>query len=286
MKLTHEKNIRPDGTIELTVTIPSSDVASTYSHVVDEMVEQAELPGFRKGKAPRKMVEEKLDKSKVYEEVIRHLLPEVYNQVITEEKIKPIISPKVDLKEAKEGADWIIAIYTCERPNITMGDYKKAVREGKAAKQNKLWVPGQEKTEEKEEQKKPTLDEILSWILGTIDIKIPDLLLEQEVNRSLSQLIDQTKSLGLTVEQYLNSTGRNSDSIKKEYEEQAKKTIAVEFAIEDIADAEGIVVSDDDIDTVIKSAKTEQEKTSLAKERYYLATILRRQKTIDYLVNL
>ena len=53
--------------------------------------------------------------------------------------------------------------------------------------------------------------------------------------------------------------------------------------IEKVADKESIFVSDDDIDTAIKSAKTEEERTSLTKERYYLASILRRQKTLDFL---
>ena len=86
-----------------------------------------------------------------------------------------------------------------------------------------------------------------------VTIKIPGLLLEHEVNRLLSDLIDQTKKLGLTVEQYLASTNRSPESIKKEYEEQATRTLALEFALEEIADKEGIVVSDDDIETVIKN---------------------------------
>jgi len=79
----------------------------------------------------------------------------------------------------------------------------------------------------------------------------------------LSDLIDQTKKLGLTVEQYLASTNRTIDTIRKEYEEQAKRTLTLEFALEDIADKESIFVSDDDIDTVIKSAKSDGESLNI-----------------------
>jgi trigger factor len=272
-----------DGTIELTVTIPWSDVSQEYERVIADAVKNTELSGFRKGKAPRAMVEDKLDRSALYEDVIRHLLPKVYNEVITKEKLKPVISPKVELKEAKENADWIVIIYTCERPKITLGDYKKIISDEKSAKYKKIWVPGRDKEEEKKKDKKPTIDEILLWTSKAITMTIPHLLLEQEVNRLLSQLIDQTKTLGLTVEQYLSATGKTSEGVRKEYEQQAEQTIKLEFGIEEIADKEGIFVSDDDIDAVIKTAKTEEEKKSLEEKRYYLASILRRQKTIDFL---
>jgi len=278
----HTLHRHEDGTIELTVTIPWGEISKVYDHVIEEAVKTTELPGFRKGKAPKAMVEEKLDRTHLYEDVIRKLLPEVYNDLITKEKLKPIMSPKVELNEAKEGENWKLTIHTCEKPKVTLGDYTKAIKELKNTKSKKIWVPGEEKKEE-EKDTKPRLEEILKSVADTITIQIPGLLLEQEVNRLLSGLIDQTKSLGLSVEQYLSATGKNSDQIRQEYELQAKQTIALEFGLEEIADKEGIIVSDDEIDAVIKSAKTPEEKTSLEGQRYYVATVLRRQKTIDFL---
>ena len=116
-----------DGTIELLITIPWAEVAKTYEHVIEEMVQSAELPGFRKGKAPRAVVEEKLDKTKVYEEALKHIIPEAYGKAVEEQKIRPIIQPKIELKEATEGKDWIVRALTCEKPSVTLGEYKKAI---------------------------------------------------------------------------------------------------------------------------------------------------------------
>lgn len=285
---THALHRKDDGTIEITLTVPWTEVSSVYDHVVDHAVEHTELPGFRKGKAPRAMVEEKLDKTHVYEDVIRELLPKVYNDVVTKEKLRPIISPKVELVEAKEASDWQLIIRTCEKPSVTLGDYKKAIKEGKTGKHKKIWIPGQEETEEakKEQSKGPRIEEILLWVSETITVSLPAMLVEQEVNRLLSGLIDQTKTLGLTVEQYLSATGRNSESIRKEYEDQAKKTLILEFGLEEIADKEGILVEDEEIDKVIASAKTEEEKKSLQSQKYYIASVLRRQKTLDFLAKI
>ena len=275
-----------DKTIELTLSIPWEDIQKTYSEVVDEFVKETELPGFRKGKAPREAVEAKLDKNKVYEEVMQHIIPKVYSEAVETEKLHPVVMPKITLTEAKEGSDWKVLAITCERPEIVLTDYKKAVTEAKAAKANKIWVPGQEPAKENEEkEKKITLDELLAAVSTAIKTTLPAILIDQEVNHLLSDLVDQTKKLGLTVEQYLTSTGRTAEGIRHEYEEQARRTLTLEFALEDIADKEGILVSDDEIDTVIKTAKSPEEKASLEKQRYYLATILRRQKTIDMLAN-
>lgn len=277
----------PDETIELTITIPWADIAQKYEQAIEETVKNAEIAGFRKGKAPRKAVEEKLDKTKIYEEVLKDLLPKAYNEAVTQQKIRPVVTPKVELKEANEGKDWIVRALTSEKPAITLGEYRKAIQDMKAAKQKKIWIPGKdEPKQEDQKDQKPTLDELLKALYEHVTIKISGLLLEHEVNRLLSDLIDQTKKLGLTVEQYLASTNRSPESIKKEYEEQARRTLALEFALEEIADKEGILVSDDDIATMIKTAKTDEEKKSLEGQKYYLASLLRRQKTLDFLASL
>jgi FKBP-type peptidyl-prolyl cis-trans isomerase (trigger factor) len=277
----------PDNTIELLVTIPWAEVAAAYEKVVTQMVNDAEISGFRKGKAPRKVVEEKLDKSKVYEEAIKQLIPAAYGKAVEEHKIRPIVQPKIELKEATEQKDWIMRALTCEKPALKLGEYKKAIADLKATKQKKIWVPGTDpKAEEKNKPQKPTLDELLKAVYETVTVDIPGLLTEHEVNRLLSDLIDQTKKLGMSVEQYLSSTGRSADGIRKEYEEQARRTLTLEFALEEIADKEGVLISDDDIDTVLKTAKTDEEKKALQSQRYYVASVLRRQKTIDFLASL
>jgi FKBP-type peptidyl-prolyl cis-trans isomerase (trigger factor) len=282
----------PDNTIELLITVPWSSIDASYNTVVEEMVKQAEVAGFRKGKAPRAVVEEKLDKTKVYEDVLKRVIPDAYAQAVKEQNIRPIVSPKIELKEATEKKDWSIRALTCEKPTVTLGAYKKAITDLKSAKAKKIWVPGQDPSassgqgQEKDKPQKPNLDELLKALFENVSVPIPSLLIEHEVNRLLSDLIDQTKKLGMSVEQYLSSTNRTVDSVRKEYEEQSRRTLTLEFALEEIADKEGVLISDDDIDTVIKTAKTDQEKKSLEAQRYYIASVLRRQKTIDFLASL
>jgi FKBP-type peptidyl-prolyl cis-trans isomerase (trigger factor) len=277
-----------DGVLEITMTIPWDEVRKEYEEHVVEAVKTAELPGFRKGKAPREMVEKGLDTSKVYEEVIRHIIPRHYDKAITDLKIRPIMYPKLDLRQAEPDKDWVVVARTCEKPEVKIGDYTSKIKDLNASKKKKIWIPGADgKTDHKDEKDtKPSLDDLLNAVMEVIEISLPSILIEEEVNRMLSELIDQTKKLGLSVEQYLASTNRTADTIKSEYNNQAQRTLSMEFALEEIAEKQNITVSDQDIQATILQAKSEQEKESLSKQKYYVASILRRRKTLDYLASL
>lgn len=284
------KEQHPNGTVTLTITIPWTNIARIKESVVDELIKNIELSGFRKGKAPRDVAQKKLDSGKIYDEVIQKLLPQAYSEAIKEHNLHPIVLPKIEIVEAKEDRDWIVRALTAEKPEVTLGDYKKAIRDAKAAKHNKIWTPAdaakEPKPQEETKSKQMTLSELFDALLTVVTCPTPDILIENEVNRGLSDLIDQTKKLGFTVDQYLSSTGRSAESVRKEYAQNAQRTLTLEFALEVIADKESIFVSDDNIETAIKSAKTEEERASLTKERYYLASVLRRQKTLDFLAAL
>ncbi len=278
-----------NGTIELTITISWSEIKTTYDHVVDEFVQETELPGFRKGKAPKNLVEEILDKSKVYEEVLKHIVPKAYTEAIKQENISPIVPPKIEVIAAQPDQDWQFKALTAEKPKVKLGNYQQAISDLRKTKTNKIWVPGEDKKGPDEEKTdKPAglaLQDIIKALLETSQITIPDLLTEDEVNRMLSRLIDQTQKLGLTIEQYLLAQGKTSESIRNEYREQAIKTLSLEFILEAIADQEKIEVTDQEIENLINQTKDDKEKEALKGQKYYLETILRQQKTLDKLAN-
>lgn len=268
-----------NGTIKLTISLPWEEVQKEKETVIENAVKNAELPGFRKGKAPRKMVEEKLDPLKIQEEVLRTLLPKAYVQAVEEHKIAPIMNPKIHVEKLEDGKAWIFSALTCERPKIEMGDYKDKVK-GITAKA-KIIIPGKE-----EAKKEPSLDELVKAVLDSMKVTVPELLVEQEVDRLLSQLLDDVKRLGLTLDQYLASTGRNAEQLREEYKKRAENDIKLELALSQIAEDEKISVDEKEIEEAILKAKDEKEKKHLEANRYMLASIIRQQKTLDFLKNL
>ncbi|MFH1187145.1 MAG: trigger factor [Candidatus Levyibacteriota bacterium] len=266
-----------DGTITLTVTIPKEDVAKVEEQVVDEYVKNAQIPGFRKGKAPKKAVHEKIDKEKVKEEVLRKLLPQHYIQAVTENKLNPIINPKIHVSSIEPGKNWEFEAVTCEAPEVDLNSYKTNIKNITA--KTKIVIPGKE-------QKQVSFDEIVAELLKAVKVKIPSVITEQEVDRLLSQTLDEVKKLGLTLEQYLGSSGKTAEGLRAEYTKKAENDVKLELTLQAIAREEKISVEEKEIDEAIAQAKTDAEKQNLQSNRYLLASILRQQKTLDFLKNL
>lgn len=279
-KITAAMQKEPNGTIRLTVTIPNVDVKKAWEQSLQEVLANSEFPGFRKGKAPRKLVEEKVDKEKLREEVLRHLLPITYTDAIKTHAVKPIINPKIHVEKLEDpntGKDWQFTALTCEAPIINLNNYKDGIKSITA--KSKIVIPGKEKIEIK-------FEDIVKALLEAVTAEIPTILVDNETDRLLSQTLDDVKKLGLTLDQYLSSTGKKPEDLRAEYKSKAENDIKLEFALLKIAEEEKITVEQKEIDEAIAAGKTDEEKKNLEGNRYLLASILRQQKTLDFLKNL
>ena len=267
----------PDGTIELKITILWDTVKKTWDIVVGEMIKNSNLPGFRKGKAPKKLVEKNLDIAKIREEALRQLLPQAYTEAVKEHNLKPIMDPKIHLEsELLEEKDWEFHALTCEMPEVSLNGYKDAIK--KITAKSKIIVPGKN-------PEAPKFEEIVKALLDSTKISIPKILTEREADRLLSQMLDEIKGLGMSLDQYLSSTGKKPEDLRAEYTNKAQNDLKLEFALQKVAESEKITVDDSEIEKTIENAKPE-EKESLRSNKYLLASIIRQQKTLDFLKSL
>lgn len=268
---------KDDGTLEFHITIPKDKIEKTREEIIAQVVASAKIPGFRPGKAPRKVVEDSISPEKVREEVLQKLIPQLYIEAVQKEGVRPIVNPKIHVEKIEEGTDWEFTASTCEMPEVKLGEYKKAVQAVTA--KNKIVVPGKEEA-------KPNLDEIVKAVIDNVQITIPKLLIEHEADRLLSQTLDEIKRLGLTLDQYLASTNKTPEDLRKDYEGRAVNDMTIEFALAKISDSEKISVSDTELTEAIEKAKDPKEKAHMESNKYLLASILRQQKTLDFLSNL
>lgn len=272
------------GEIQLTITIPWTDVNKAYQEAVDELAAKTEIAGFRKGKAPRELIEEKTDKNKIYEQIIQKILPEVYLEAVKKNNLKPIISPRVELLKAKEGEDWEVRATTAEKPNFDLGDYKNVIRQSLGAA--KLWTPGQKAEDAQKTDTEEKMQKAIETLISQVKIEIPQILIEEELNRSLAHLLEQTEKLGLTLEQYLASVNKTVEIIRKEYQEKVKKDLKLLFILEEIAKLEEIKATDEEIEGIIKSVGDEKVDSGDPLQKEYLGGIIRRRKVLEMLANL
>jgi trigger factor len=126
----------------------------------------------------------------------------------------------------------------------------------------------------------------LDAALTSSKVEIPKILVEQETDRLLSQLLDELKTLGVTLDQYLASRNKTGEQLRAEYAERAEKDLKLEFMLRKIADEEKITVEQADIEKALGEIKDEKQKKDVASNPYLVAAIIRQQKTLDFLSKL
>jgi trigger factor len=112
------------GQVELSVRVPPEPVAAVKDRVVEALARRANIPGFRKGKAPRALLHRYLDQDAVDEQVIEHLVSDAYEAAVEKAAIKPLDRARIaDAALADDGSLTFKATVTL-RPEITLGDHK------------------------------------------------------------------------------------------------------------------------------------------------------------------
>lgn len=288
---THTLKKLPKNTVEVSVLLPKSDIETYYSEAFEKISAQTEIQGFRKGKAPKHLVEKQLKKEVIYEEMMRSALPQIYEQILKKEQLKPVISPKIELVKAKENEDWEVKITVAEKPVVKLAPYKEIILKVKSEqKKGDIWIPGKgevapkETNEIREKKKQSLLNSILNELLKQSEAEIPDLIVEEELERRLSNLLSDIRKIGLTVDAYLKSKNVTQEQLKASFRKEIEDTYKLEFLLSEVADKENITVKQEEIDKLFQTIQDPKEKEVAKANSYFYASILRKQKTLDYLL--
>ena len=110
--------------VELTIEVPAADVAAGIKAAVKRIASQVNVPGFRKGKAPRNVIEMNYGKEAVLNEAYDFLVNQNYTAALQENKIVPVSQPEIEQVQFEEGKDLIFKATVTKRPDVKLGDYK------------------------------------------------------------------------------------------------------------------------------------------------------------------
>lgn len=381
------------------------------------------VDGFRKGKAPRKIIEMKYGEDIFYDEAINQVFPETYMNAVEELELDPVDRPTIDIEEIGKEKNLVINVTVTVKPEVKVGNYKgieaekveynvtdediekelKFVQERNArlinvdreAKEgdsvtidykgfvgeeqfeggtadNQVlvlgsgsYIPGFEEQlighkageevdvnvsfpedyhpnlagkeavfkvniKEVQEKEVPELDDefakdvsefdtleeykkdilekqektakqkaeteqktlVIDKLLEITEVDVPEVMVEDQVEDMIKEFDFQLKYQGLNIESYLKYLNKDMNQLKADMKEDALKKVKTKLAIEAVANAEDIEVTDEDVEAEIKKFaeeyKTDVEtfKKSLQAENYdYIKKDLRYTKTIDFLVN-
>ncbi|MBP9691096.1 hypothetical protein KBD81_03395, partial [Candidatus Woesebacteria bacterium] len=226
----------PKNAVEFIVTVPWTDIQDKYAKSFEILRLELKTEGFRKGKVPKAVAEKSIDRSHVYEHLLRAYIPETYSDIVKKEDLKPIISPKIELVKAQENEDWGIKMTTALTPEVKLGNYKEKVKAAKEKVQKSdIWVPGKDKEEptkeQKDKQEQAVFQASLDALLSEAKVEISDLILEEEVSQRLAKLVDDIQKVGLTMESYLKSKNMTKEQLQEQLSKELEETYKTEFIL-------------------------------------------------------
>ena len=113
-----------NGMAKLTIEVSAQELDKAIETAYQKNKNKISLPGFRKGKAPRKMIEQMYGKEVFYEDAANALIPEAYDKALEECTEDIVSAPKVDVVQIEAGKPFIFTAEVALKPEVTLGKYK------------------------------------------------------------------------------------------------------------------------------------------------------------------
>lgn len=113
-----------DNKVKLEIEVAASEVDTALEKAYRQVVKKVDLPGFRKGKVPRHILESRFGPEILHEDALQNLVPAAYDEAVSEAEIEPIGRPDFELVQIEEGKSLIFKATVEVLPPVELGDYK------------------------------------------------------------------------------------------------------------------------------------------------------------------
>jgi len=114
-----EKNL-----VKLTFEVPAEDFAKAINDSYKKNAKKFNIPGFRKGKAPKAIIEKYYTEAVFYDDAINAVLPDAYDAAVKEAGVDVVARPEIDVDEIKKGENVVFTALVTTKPEVKLGDYK------------------------------------------------------------------------------------------------------------------------------------------------------------------
>ena len=119
------KMIKKEGfTVEFEMTVAAEIFEKGMQYAYKKNVKNMNIPGFRKGKAPRKYIEKIYSEAVFYDDAVNNIFPDNYMEAVKELALEPVDMPNVDIKEIGSGKDLVLVVKVDVKPDVEIGEYK------------------------------------------------------------------------------------------------------------------------------------------------------------------
>lgn len=109
---------------KLTIEVSAEELEKAIQGAYNKQKKNISIPGFRKGKVPRQMIEKMYGPEVFYDDAANQLIPEAYGKVYDEEDLEIVSQPKIDIVQIEKGKPFIFTAEVALKPEVTLGEYK------------------------------------------------------------------------------------------------------------------------------------------------------------------
>ncbi len=290
----------------LRITLSWEKVEPAYQKTIRELAKTIKSDGFRQGKVPAQLVEERLGTDKILERTLEKLLPEAYSEAIKRAGKHPVTQPEFRPIKFAKGNEVVLEAQFAEKPVIEVPNYQKIITKAKKDADQRLKEQAKDLEKSKSKQKhesaadsqesKPPTEEqkneyrlqvIYQALVQHFKPNIPELIVKQEVRADLDQLVRQLQSMKLELDDYLARRKLTFEKLSEELTIGALGRIQVVFILDSIASEAKLTVSDEEIADYIKKNLPEDSRKIYLENQHYrraLAQTLIRNKVTAHLL--
>ncbi len=284
---------------EMSFVVPKERVVQRTNEVLAEITKHAKIPGFRPGKAPKHLVEAAHGKTSK-EEMLKNLIPEVYQEGLTAEKLLPIDFPMIDKVELKEGSltfratidlrpEFDVDGYTHikitkKSPDVTEAELDKTLeffKKGRGMEENaviddtfakSVGFPTLEEFKkalkrnlefDKERQNRVDVEnQLIEQLLTKCDFPVPQSMVDRQLQGRIDEFKDRLKKYGAKEE----AIAKKLEEAMKELRDAAQKDVKTFLILQKIAEKENISPAKNEnvtmkvIEFLLKEAQWEEGK--------------------------
>ncbi|MGG0236885.1 trigger factor [Bacillus rhizoplanae] len=108
----------------LTIEVDAKEVNNSLDAAFKKVVKTINVPGFRKGKMPRPLFEQRFGVESLYQDALDIILPKAYGEAIDETGIFPVAHPEIDIEKFEKGENLIFTAKVTVKPEVKLGEYK------------------------------------------------------------------------------------------------------------------------------------------------------------------
>jgi len=247
--------------------------------------ENIEIEGFRKGKAPRAMIEKMLGQETIFKEASQECVRENYLKVVKDEGIEPLGQPEISVLKLAPNNPFEFKAVAAVLPEIIIGDYREIASKIKKQEVKVTAEEIEKLKQEKERMAKEKLrQEILDKIASGSQMAIPEVLIDSEKNSMLATIKEQVlQMLGIGFEEYLKKINKTEKEILDSFLPEAERRIKNSLILREIQRREKFAISEKELADHLQAIAKANPKLDQGQLKDYTESVIKNEKTFTLL---